>query len=157
MDELLERIAYSLESELESEKGRTSSMDEQVALMEKSPGWRQSTWAVRTEGRAGTGSRAFHRAEGKEEHGDTRKASDPPNRFLHLHSRKKNGVCHLLEEGGGGFNGGGKEEADRNTKPAGGGGESEREGEEVSGARAIYNAGCRHLLEEERGFNTAAD
>ena len=35
MDELLERIA-SLESELESEKGRTSSMDEQVALMEKS-------------------------------------------------------------------------------------------------------------------------
>ena len=35
MDVLLERIA-SLESELESEKGRTSSMDEQVALMEKS-------------------------------------------------------------------------------------------------------------------------
>ena len=35
MDELLERIA-SLESELESEKGRTSSMDEQVALMELS-------------------------------------------------------------------------------------------------------------------------
>ena len=35
MDELLERIA-SLESELESKKGRTSSMDEQVALMEKS-------------------------------------------------------------------------------------------------------------------------
>ena len=32
---LLERIA-SLESELESEKGRTSSIDEQVALMEKS-------------------------------------------------------------------------------------------------------------------------
>ena len=35
MDELLERIA-SLESELESEKGRNSTMDEQVALMEKS-------------------------------------------------------------------------------------------------------------------------
>ena len=35
MDELLERIA-SLESEIESEKGKTSSMDEQVALMEKS-------------------------------------------------------------------------------------------------------------------------
>ena len=35
MDVLLERIA-SLESELESEKGRTSSIDEQVALMEKS-------------------------------------------------------------------------------------------------------------------------
>ena len=35
MDELLERIA-SLESELESEKGQGSSMDEQVALMEKS-------------------------------------------------------------------------------------------------------------------------
>ena len=35
MDELLERIA-SLESELESEKGKASSMDEQVALMEKS-------------------------------------------------------------------------------------------------------------------------
>lgn len=34
-DELLERIA-SLESELESEKGRNSTMDEQVALMEKS-------------------------------------------------------------------------------------------------------------------------
>ena len=35
MDELLERIA-SLESELESEKGKASAMDEQVALMEKS-------------------------------------------------------------------------------------------------------------------------
>ncbi len=35
MDELLERIA-SLETELESEKGKSSSMDEQVALMEKS-------------------------------------------------------------------------------------------------------------------------
>ena len=35
MDELLERIA-SLESELESEKGRASDMDDQVALMEKS-------------------------------------------------------------------------------------------------------------------------
>ena len=35
MDELLERIAL-LESELESEKGKASSMDEQVALMEKS-------------------------------------------------------------------------------------------------------------------------
>ena len=35
MDELLERIA-SLESELESERGKASSMDEQVALMEKS-------------------------------------------------------------------------------------------------------------------------
>lgn len=35
MDGLLERIA-SLESELESEKGRNSTMDEQVALMEKS-------------------------------------------------------------------------------------------------------------------------
>ncbi len=35
MDELLERIAL-LETELESEKGKSSSMDEQVALMEKS-------------------------------------------------------------------------------------------------------------------------
>ncbi|MCM0722187.1 conjugative transposon protein TraM [Parabacteroides sp. W1-Q-101] len=35
MDELLERIS-SLETELESEKGKASSMDEQVALMEKS-------------------------------------------------------------------------------------------------------------------------
>ena len=35
MDELLERIA-TLESELESEKGKASSMDDQVALMEKS-------------------------------------------------------------------------------------------------------------------------
>ena len=35
MDELLERIA-SLESELESGKGKASAMDEQVALMEKS-------------------------------------------------------------------------------------------------------------------------
>ena len=35
MDELLERIA-SLESELESEKGKASPMDDQVALMEKS-------------------------------------------------------------------------------------------------------------------------
>ena len=35
MDELLERIA-SLESELESEKDKSSTMDEQVALMEKS-------------------------------------------------------------------------------------------------------------------------
>ena len=35
MDELLERIS-SLESELESEKGKASSMDDQVALMEKS-------------------------------------------------------------------------------------------------------------------------
>ena len=35
MDELLERIT-SLESELESEKGKASAMDEQVALMEKS-------------------------------------------------------------------------------------------------------------------------
>ena len=35
MDDLLERIA-SLESELESEKGKASAMDDQVALMEKS-------------------------------------------------------------------------------------------------------------------------
>ena len=35
MDELLERIS-SLETELESEKGKSSSMDDQVALMEKS-------------------------------------------------------------------------------------------------------------------------
>ena len=35
MDELLERIA-TLESELESGKERSSTMDEQVALMEKS-------------------------------------------------------------------------------------------------------------------------
>ena len=35
MDELLERIS-SLETELESEKGKASSMDDQVALMEKS-------------------------------------------------------------------------------------------------------------------------
>ena len=35
MDELLERIA-SLESELETEKGKASAMDDQVALMEKS-------------------------------------------------------------------------------------------------------------------------
>ena len=35
MDELLERIA-SLESELESEKGKASAVDNQVALMEKS-------------------------------------------------------------------------------------------------------------------------
>ena len=35
MDELLERIS-SLESELETEKGKASSMDDQVALMEKS-------------------------------------------------------------------------------------------------------------------------
>ena len=35
MDELLERIA-SLESELESEKGKASAVDDQVALMEKS-------------------------------------------------------------------------------------------------------------------------
>ena len=35
MDELLERIA-SLETELESEKGKASAMDDQVALMEKS-------------------------------------------------------------------------------------------------------------------------
>ena len=35
MDELLERIS-SLELELESEKGKSSSMDDQVALMEKS-------------------------------------------------------------------------------------------------------------------------
>ena len=35
MDELLERIA-SLESELESERGKASAMDDQVALMEKS-------------------------------------------------------------------------------------------------------------------------
>ena len=35
MDELLQRIA-SLETELESEKGKASSMDDQVALMEKS-------------------------------------------------------------------------------------------------------------------------
>ncbi|MCQ5224177.1 conjugative transposon protein TraM, partial [Parabacteroides merdae] len=35
MDELMERIA-SLESELESEKGKASAIDDQVALMQKS-------------------------------------------------------------------------------------------------------------------------
>ena len=44
MEELLERIS-SLETELESEKGKASSMDDQVALMEK---WQRNTWAVRT-------------------------------------------------------------------------------------------------------------
>lgn len=47
MDELLERIA-TLESELESGKERSSTMDEQVALMENPTSWRRSTWAVRT-------------------------------------------------------------------------------------------------------------
>ena len=66
MDELLERIA-SLESELESERGKASSMDEQVALMEKSyelaakyMGGQNGATAI-----GGTDGRAVPRAENR--------------------------------------------------------------------------------------------
>ncbi len=95
MDELLERIA-SLESELESEKSRTPSMDEQVALMEKS-----YELAAKYMGGQNGGKRNRRQSlppcrKGKE-HGDTRKASDPPSRFLPCTAHEQRGVCrHLL-------------------------------------------------------------
>ncbi len=71
MDELLERIA-SLESELETEKGKASAMDDQVALMEKSyelaakyMGGQNGTTAT-----CRTGGRALPRAESRKEHGN---------------------------------------------------------------------------------------
>ncbi len=71
MDELLERIA-SLESELETEKGKASAMDDQVALMEKS----YELAAKYMGGQNGTqppvGQAAEpYRAESRKEHGCT--------------------------------------------------------------------------------------
>ncbi len=66
MDELLERIA-SLESELESEKGKASAVDDQVALMEKSYEL-AAKYMGGQNGRqpsSGTGGRAAHCAEGE--------------------------------------------------------------------------------------------
>jgi predicted nucleic acid-binding Zn-ribbon protein len=66
MDELLERIA-SLESELESEKGKASAMDEQVALMEKSYELAAKYMGGQngTQPAVGTGGRALPRAESR--------------------------------------------------------------------------------------------
>ena len=61
MDELLERIA-SLESELETEKGKASSMDDQVALGEV------HGWTERHTATCRTGGRALPRAESRKEH-----------------------------------------------------------------------------------------
>ena len=100
MDELLERIA-SLESELESEKGKASAVDDQVALMEKS-----YELAAKVHGRSerqtafgGTGGRAAHCAEGKKNNGYTRKTSDPPSRFLACTAHVQCGVCRRLLAG----------------------------------------------------------
>ena len=77
MDELLERIA-TLESELESGKERSSTMDEQVALMEKilRAGGEVHGKSERHAGGSGTDRRAVPRAESRKEHGKTRKAGD---------------------------------------------------------------------------------
>ena len=76
MDELLERIA-SLESELETEKGKASAMDDQVALMEKS----YELAAKYMGGQNGTqppvGQAAdLTRAESRKEHGCTCQAGN---------------------------------------------------------------------------------
>lgn len=84
MDELLERIA-SLESELESERGKASSMDEQVLLWRSPTSWRQSTWAVRTEDshRRNRG-RANYRAEREEEQGNAYQTGGASSSFFTL-------------------------------------------------------------------------
>jgi hypothetical protein len=59
---LLERIA-SLESELESERGKASSMDEQVALMEKSYELAAKYMGGQNGGQPEQSGRANYRAE----------------------------------------------------------------------------------------------
>ncbi len=96
MDELLERIA-SLESELESEKGRTSSMDEQVALMEKSYELAAKYMGGQNGGKPEQSGRAFHRAEGKEEQGNAYQTGGASSSFFTLTAYEQRGVCrHLL-------------------------------------------------------------
>ena len=123
MDVLLERIA-SLESELESERGKASSMDEQVALMEKS----YELAAKYMGGQNGGQPSAEQRAEpttvqkGKEEHGDTRKASGPAKSFPPSAQPMSNAefVATFSQERNRGFNTavGTAEVSDRNTIPA---------------------------------------
>lgn len=85
MDELLERIA-SLESELESERGKASSMDEQVALMEKSyePGGKVHGRSERRTAIGGTEGRANYRAEREEEQGNAYQTGGASSSFFTL-------------------------------------------------------------------------
>ncbi len=71
---LLERIRL-VGTELESEKGRTSSLDEQVALMEKSYELRAKYMGGQNGGKRNR-RQSLPPCRRKEEHGDTRKASD---------------------------------------------------------------------------------
>ena len=108
MDELLERIA-TLESELESGKERSSTMDEQVALMEKS--------YERHAGGSGTDRRAVPRAENRKEHGKTRQASDASGGVLARTAHEQCRICRFLlagtqpqfQHGGGRYNRTGQE------------------------------------------------
>ena len=121
MDELLERIA-SLESELESEKSRTSSMDEQVALMEKSYELAAKYMGGQNGGKPEQAAEPSTVQKGKEEHGDTRKASGPAKSFPPSAQPMSNAefVATFSQERNRGFNTavGTTEVSDRNTIPA---------------------------------------
>ena len=113
MDELLERIA-TLESELESGKERSSTMDEQVALMEKS----YELAAKYMGGQNGTQAAAGHiaepspRAESRKEHGKTRQAGDASGGVLARTAHEQCRICRFLlaraqpqfQHGGGRYN-----------------------------------------------------
>ncbi|WP_230595559.1 conjugative transposon protein TraM [Bacteroides ovatus] len=119
MDELLERIA-SLESELESEKGRLHLWTNRWHLWRSPTSWRQSTWAVRTEeSRNRRQSQPPCRRE--EEQGNTHKTSDHQV-VSSLAQPMSNAefVATLSQERNRGFNTavGTTEVSDRNTIPA---------------------------------------
>ena len=87
MDELLERIA-SLESELETEKGKASAMDDQVALMEKSHELAAKYMGGQngTQPPVGQAAEPLPRAESRKEHGCTCQAGNASGGIF-AHSR----------------------------------------------------------------------
>ncbi len=119
MDELLERIA-SLESELESERGKASAMDEQVALMEKSYELAAKYMGGQNGAQPPAEQRAEpnYRAESRKEQGNAYQTGDASGSFFTLTAYEQRGVCRLLIAGaqprfqyGGGRHG----VSDRNT------------------------------------------
>ena len=109
MDELLERIA-TLESELESGKERSSTMDEQVALMEKS----YELAAQYMGGQNGTQAAAGQTAEPSpvQKAGKNRQAGDASGGVLARTAREQCRICRFLlagtqpqfQHGGGHYN-----------------------------------------------------
>ena len=96
MDELLERIAGVGTGKREGQgfrRGRPSGTHGEILRAGGKVHGRSERWE------AGTGGRACHRAERKEEQGDTRKASDPPSRFLACTAHEQRGVCLRLIAG----------------------------------------------------------